>query len=188
MYKIDPIYYLLKFSLRGFFDAELTTAEKNFLNDNLHKHRGVIWLNLTVLIFVYWGLKSCSPETLTTLISSLIAPAMVAGGAWFAISFTGVPSKLIDIAITITFWMFAAFLASLTTMFMAVAFISPWQIWPVLAIIFLGIVLSCILYDTTDGFKVGLDESMFKFSRAALVDFANKGIDPDKKTDVHKRD
>lgn len=171
----DPIYLFLRYLvLRDFFKTSLGEAEQAFLHANIKKHRAILWLNIIASVFICIGLRQAAhPET---LISALIAPVMVMGAAWFAISFGGVPTKLLHIAMKVTFWMFTAFLLSLTAMFLAVALISPWWIWFPLAVIYYGALVSSIMYDTTDGLKVGLDEAVLKHSRAALQYYAQQGV------------
>ena len=179
--KIDPFYYILRYGiLRHFFSASLRKDEESFILENITKHRHAMWVTVGVSISVFISLNN-SPETvINTVVSSLIAPAMLTGSAWFAISFGGIPAKLINIALSVTFWLFMAFLASLTTMFIAVGFVTPPLLWPALVIIYTGVLVSCIQYDTADSLKAGLDEAILKHSRAALTYYKNTGIDVDK--------
>jgi hypothetical protein len=176
---MDPIRALLNLTLRGFLKADLKKDESAFVQDNIRKHRIVLWINLGACVLVYLGLRSTPTNAIGTVITSLLAPVMVLGGAWFAISFGGVPRKLLGIAMSITLWMFMAFLMSLSAMLISVAFVTSFWFWPVLALIYVGTVVACILYDTTDGLKAGLDEAMLKHSRAALMFYEKQGIDPD---------
>jgi uncharacterized membrane protein len=136
----------------------------------------VLWVNVIATIFIYESLRRTSLENVGTVIASLIAPVMVLGTAWFAISFGGVPQRLINIAMSVSFWMFAAFIVSLSAMFIAVAFVTSQYLWPVLAFVYLGALISCIQYDTADGLKAGLDEAVLKHSRAALAYYHKQGI------------
>ncbi|MAF80242.1 hypothetical protein CL629_04150 [bacterium] len=176
---IDPIYWLLRLILRNFINAELTKVEKRFVQNNIDKHRGVIWVNIIVSVFVFLGLSNTPEDTISLVITSLIAPVMVMGAAWFAISFGGIPQKLINIAMSVTFWMFTAFVVSLSAMFIAVGFVTNPYLWPALIIIYLGALFSCIMYDTSDGLKAGLDETQLKHSRAALAYYEKEGIRPE---------
>lgn len=178
MRKIDPFYYLLRLMLRNFFEKDLSSIEKEVVLDNIDKHRRVQWVNLAFSALVIFGLFQTSPEEIGTLINVLIAPVMVMGGAWFGVSFGGIPEKMLDIAIKTTFWMFCAFLLSLSTMFIAIFFITPAILWPVFIMIYVSAVISCITYDTADSLKIGLDEYSLKHSRAALRYYRQKeGID-----------
>jgi hypothetical protein len=128
------------------------------------------------------ALNNTEAGSLNTVITSLIAPVMVMGTAWFAISFGAIPARLLNVSMVITFWMYLAFKLSLTTMFIAIAFIVDPLLWPVLATIYVAIDFSCSLYDTVDALKAGLDEAVLKHSRAALIYYKNKaGINIEEK-------
>lgn len=179
--RLDPFnYWLRRIVLKSFLSVELEKADRAFVEDNINKHRRTMWVNVLVSVGVFWGLRSLEGETFGMLITALLAPVMVMGGSWFAISFGGVPSKLIDTAMSISFWMFTAFVTSFSAMFIAVAMISPWTIWPAMGIIYYGALVACIQYDTADGLKAGLDEAQLNHSRAALRYYAKQGIDPTK--------
>ena len=177
---IDPIYYFLRIILQRFFVVELEKDEKLFLYDNINKHRKVLWINIIASVLVFRGLGSVDIENIDTLILALVAPVMVLGGAWFSISFGGIPAKLIESAMSITFWMLGAFFVSLSAMFLAVGILSPAVLWPVLAFIYFAAIISSIQYDTADGLKAGLDDAILKHSRAALRFYKEKeGINID---------
>lgn len=153
---IDPMYYFLKeVVLRKFLKTDLTDEGKAFVTDNINKHRFVLWISLIAGILVYLGLRR-APENTEIIILSLLAPVMVMGTAWFTISFGAIPTKLLKTAMSVTFWMFTAFLVSLTAMSVAVVYTLPVVIWPVIAIIYIAALFSCIQYHTL---KAGLDES-----------------------------
>jgi len=173
---MEPIAWFLKLIHRGFFSSQLKEEEKAFIKDNIRKHRIVLWINVVAAIFIYESLRRTPLESVGTVIASLIAPVMVLGTAWFSISFGGVPQRLINVAMSVSFWMFTAFVSSLSAMFIAVAFVTSPYLWPVLALIYLGALISCIQYDTADGLKVGLDEAVLKHSRAALAYYHKQGI------------
>ncbi len=180
MRKIDPFYYLLRFILRSFSKKELTPTDEQAILDNIDKHRKVQWVNLFFSGLVIFGLFQTNNEQIGNLINVLIAPVMVMGGAWFGISFGGIPEKMLDVALETTFWMFCAFLISLSTMFIAIFFITPLMLWPVFGMIYLSAVVSCIIYDTADSLKIGLDEYALRHSRAALRYYKQKeGISED---------
>lgn len=177
--KLDPFYWFLKAMLRGFFKVELKSEEVDFISDNIQKHRKVLWINLIAAIFVVLALSKTDAKDIATLITALLAPVMVMGGAWFAISFGAIPAKLMNVSLSCTMWMFTAFLTSLTTMFIAVGFVTPAVVWPVLGIVYLSALFACIQYDTADGMKAGLDEAQLRHSRAAVRYYKKQGIDPD---------
>jgi len=183
MWRLDPFHWMLKGVLRNFFDI-ISWQEVSFVNDNIVKHRKVLWLNVGSAILVIITLRSAESAIVGSLINALIAPVMVMGTAWFAVSFGGVPTKLMKVAMSITFWLFTAFTVSLTTMFLAVGFVSPLTIWPVLLLVYMSAIISCILYDTVDGLKVGLDDAQLKHSRAALLYYKSQGITPQEDGDV----
>lgn len=180
MKSIDPLVLLLRYLvLNKFYKTNLAPEERNFLEDNIDKHRKVLWINFLGILIIVIALLNSSSETIIALISALIAPAMLTGTAWFAVSFGGVPAKLITVAMSVTFWMFVAFTLSLSAMFVGVAFISPLILIPLLVVIYIGIIISCIQYDCADGLKAGLDEALLNHSRAALIYYKKKGIEPE---------
>lgn len=173
---MDPIYFFLKSILRNFFSSDLQKEERLFIEENLQKHRKILWLNICAAILIFFGLRMLPFEKTGLVVSSLIAPVMVLGTAWFTISFGGIPQKLIAVAMTVTYWLFAAFSVSLSAMFLAVGFVVSPYLWPVLIFIYLATLIACIQYDTADGLKVGLDDALLKHSRAALRYYYKQGI------------
>lgn len=169
---MDPFFWVaLSFSyfLLG-KKYKLNQTESLFILDNVAKHRLVLWVNLLGGSLVYHSLVGSTPEQLSALINVLLAPAFITGGAWFAITFGGVPEKLLDAALIITFWMLSAFSLSLTTMGVAVYFSlnGSWMLLSVILFINLSVILSAIMYDNIDGLKVGLDEALKSNSQANL--------------------
>jgi len=160
--------------LRQFLSAGLDGGEKEFLAQNIEKHRRVIWITIVMGIFALYGVASA--DEVSTLVLALIAPVTVMGAAWFAVSFGAIPKKLISEAMAVTFWMFLGFMTSLMAMFIAVGYISPAPLWPVLALIFISTMISCIKYDTADGLKAGLDEAMLTHSRYAIEYYRKSGV------------
>jgi hypothetical protein len=182
---VDPIYLILKeVVMKRFFSVDLTPAEKEFVYENMDKQRRALWITLILTVGVYIGLTQINQENISSVIVSLIAPVTVMGAAWFAVSFGSIPRKLIDTSMSITFWMFTAFATSLAAMIVAVGFITPPIIWPALAIIFIGAIISCVQYDTADGLKAGLDEAILKHSRAALLFYLKQGIEVGEEEEV----
>jgi hypothetical protein len=178
----DPILLLLRFVvLRHFWLADLEKSEQSFVAENTKKHRVCLWITIVSSSLVLWGLSTVPNESLGTVIGGLLGPVVVFGGAWFFVSFGGIPIKLLRVAMSITLWMFSAFCVSLATMFIAVGFVSPPQIWPVLAFVFIAGWIACVRYDTADGLKAGLDEAQLHHSRAALTYYRNMGIEPTEK-------
>lgn len=179
--KIDPVYLLLQnVVLARFIRGDITREERCFVFDNIEKHRRAMWINLICSTLVVWGLFKAPKDHVDGLIAALLGPVLVFGGAWFALSFGGIPKRIIDVAMSITFWMFMAFLTSMTTMFLVVAYVSPFPFWPVLALIYCAAYVACVQFDTADGFKAGLDEANLNCSRATLTYLEKKhGIVPD---------
>lgn len=177
--QIDPCYLVVKLILRPFNTGNLAEPEAAFVAENARKHANVLWLNLVAIVLVAFGLGNASDEAIGQIINALIAPVMVMGAAWFGISFGGVPRQLMNIAMLITFWMFTAFSISLTTMFVAVVYSVHPIMWPVFIIVYVGALTSCILYDTTDGLKVGLDEAVLLHSRYGIAHYRKEGVNLD---------
>lgn len=176
MKKFDPIVIFLQFILRKFLSKKLSEENKAFIADNMRKHRLVLWLNLPISVLVFLSLLYTPPENVSTVIMALLAPVMVLGGAWFAISFGAVPAELLDAAMEITFWMFTAFVASLSAMFLAVGFVASPFLWPVLTLIYFAAIASCIQYDTADGLKAGLDQAVLTHARYAVAFYQKQGV------------
>lgn len=177
MKKLDPLYWILKsLILRKFFKVELLEEESMFVMENLDKHRMVLWITIAISIGVYFGLRTIDVQNISAIIFALIAPVTVMGTAWFALSFGAIPKKLIQTSMSVTFWMYLAFMVSLSAMIISVGFITSLYIWPALGIIFIGVIISSIQYDTADGLKAGLDEAILKHSRAALIYYEKHGI------------
>lgn len=180
--RIDPIYILLdrlifeplfrppKRSIPGEFE-QLTAADIDFLIENLKKHRRVLWLNLALVVYLaFYGLNAILKHgDPAVVVTGLLAPAMITGGAWYAVSFGGIPEKFINSAFVLTFCMFLSFTLSMTLLVALLCKLTPWPI----GIFFLvpayaGLYIASILYDNLDGLKIGLDTALLKFSRAAL--------------------
>lgn len=178
MTRIDPIYWLVRLILKPFYEANLVAHEKAFVEENARKHANILWLTLIVSLIAFWGLQRTPREDFDRILLALTAPLAVTGLAWYSITFGGIPQRLISIAMWITFLLFLAFMVSLSTMFIALLFIVDWLIWPSLALIYVGLTLCGILYDTSDGLKAGLDEALLKHSRAALLFYEEQGIVP----------
>lgn len=179
--RIDPVFWLVKFINKPFFDSNLIAWEYDFVIKNVRKHRKIVWANIIIIPFIWYGLNliksgDVSAE-ISTIIVALLAPAMVTGAAWFAISFGGIPSKLLDTAMHITFWMFLSFTLSMTIMTVAMIHITHPVFWIGFIVIEVGVIISSMLYDNADGLKIGLDDTMLKHSRAALAYYKKMGIE-----------
>lgn len=177
--KYDPFFWIIRLILDGFFRADLGQRERVFIEDNISKHRKVLWITSLTSVLILLGLQSSSKEDLGLLISSLIAPVMVMGSAWFSISFGGIPAKLISVAMSVTFWIFTAFMVSFVAMLTAVCFVLNIVMMPALALIGVGVVCGCIQYDTADGLKSGLDDAQLTHSRYAIANYKNQGVTPE---------
>lgn len=176
MKHIDPFYWYLRLALRKLQGTMLHKEEVAFVQENINKHRKVQWVNFFCAVLVFFSLRSIDTNEMSTVIMALLAPVMVMGTAWFAISFGAIPARLIEFSMSITFWMYTAFKVALSTMFLAIAFTTPVLLWPVLLLIYVAVDFSCAQYDTADGLKAGLDEALLKHSRAALIYYQREGI------------
>lgn len=157
---IDPLYWVAFYISAPILRYPLLAKEISFVHDNIHKHRRVLWMNVATMLLVWWGLRGRGKDEMNALINSLMAPAFITGGAWFAITFGGVPTKLLPLALNITLWMFAAFTIAMTTMLTSLSFILPWQLLIVFGFILFAIIVSAARYDNVDGLKVGLDDAL----------------------------
>ena len=191
----DPVYWFLdRIIFKNLFvprtiqsdgtikKEHMEESETTFLLANLQKHRLILWLNLlTLFTLSYHGYDSLIGNNENAdpalLVSGLLAPAMITGAAWFAISFGGISEKFLDYAARyLTFALFSAFTLSLTLLSFLLISISPWQIGVIIVVVYAGIYYPCVLYDNLDGLKVGLDTTMLKFSRASLNYYQKHGL------------
>ena len=180
--RLDPMKMVLYFGVfRQLFAPKrpnlagpvlLEEAEKDFLRENLEKHRQVLWINFSLIIYlIAFGISSLkSSGDRETVISGLLAPAMVTGTAWYTVSFAGIPTQFQTIAIVLTRFMFLAFSMSMTLLISLLCSITN----PILSIfvlipVYVSLYIASILYDTMDGLKIGLDLSLLKMSRAQVL-------------------
>jgi hypothetical protein len=188
--RFDPIYQLLdrlvfqglfqppKRSVHGAFE-QITAADTDFLLENLRKHRIVLWLNLILGGYLAASgldaiLKHGDPAVVVT---GLLAPAMITGGAWYAVSFGGIPEKFISSAFVLTFCMFLAFTLSMTLLISLLCKLTPWPVGTLFLLpTYAGLYVASMLYDNLDGLKIGLDTALLKFSRASLNFYQKHGL------------
>jgi hypothetical protein len=188
--RVDPIYIFLdrlvfqrlfqppKRSVQRQFE-QVAAAEIDFLVENLNKHRIILWLNIILTGYLAaYGLdailKHGDPAVVVT---GLLAPAMITGGAWYAVSFGGIPEKFINSALVLTFCMFLAFTLSMTLLISLLCKLTPWPIGAFFLIpMYGGLYIASVLYDNLDGLKIGLDTALLKFSRAALNYYQKHGL------------
>lgn len=174
--KIDPIYWVLRLLHLIFTLAPLEAHERAFVEDNVLKHQIVTWVTIGAAYLVHRGLREVPQSAIGIIIAALAGPAILLGAAWFTVSLGAIPEKLRSVGMLITGSMFASFMVALVTMFMSTMYITPAPINIVLALVFAGIVISGILYDTADGLKVGLDEAVLRHSRYAVSFYRKQGI------------
>jgi hypothetical protein len=164
--------------MRGEFE-QITTADADFLVENLNKHRLILWLNIILAGYlVAYGLDAILRSgDQAIVVTGLLAPAMITGGAWYAVSFGGIPEKFISSALVLTFCMFLAFTLSMTLLIALLCKLTPWPIGVFFLVpMYAGLYVSSILYDNLDGLKIGLDTALLKFSRAALNYYQKHGL------------
>jgi hypothetical protein len=176
MRKIDPIVWFLDFFFQAFLGANLDNDETVFVQANINKHRKALWINVFASVFVFLGVRDTSKESILPLVTSLLGVVAVTGIAWYTISFGRIPKKLMNVAMLTTFYMFVAFLVSLTSSTLVVASVVSVWFWPVLALIYLFFILASIYYDTADGFQSGQDALALKGSRYAIEFFKAQGV------------
>ncbi|PIR04376.1 MAG: hypothetical protein COV59_00835 [Candidatus Magasanikbacteria bacterium CG11_big_fil_rev_8_21_14_0_20_39_34] len=176
---LDPFYLLLRFVvLRRLYKANLSPAQFAFLEDNTGKQRLSLWVTLIVSVPLYFGVVQ-SEGNQDRLLMGMIGFVAVTGSGWYVLSFGGIPAKLLDAAMEITFYMWTSFVCALTATLLVLITMFPPLCWPALFIIYLGAIFSGMQYDTTDGMKIGLDETLQRHSRAALQYYKREGIHPD---------
>jgi hypothetical protein len=188
--RFDPIYLFLdclvfqrlfqppKRSVPGEFE-QITAADTDFLVENLNKHRLILWLNVILAGYLSaFGLDAILKHgDAAVVVTGLLAPAMITGGAWYAVSFGGIPEKFISSALVLTFCMFLAFTLSMTLLIALLCRLTPWPIGAFFLLpMYGGLYVASILYDNLDGLKIGLDTALLKFSRAALNYYQKHGL------------
>ncbi|HEX3528798.1 MAG TPA: hypothetical protein VH988_17190 [Thermoanaerobaculia bacterium] len=187
--KIDPLFWILdrwifeslfrpsKKNVPGEYE-ELDYADADFLVENLLKHRFILWLNIILAVYmILFGLAAIFKMGKSELvITGLLAPAVITGGAWYNLTFGGISEKFLGTAMRLTRWMFLAFSLSMTLLMALLCYLSPWPVAFVLGLIYIGLYVASILYDNVDGLKIGLDTTMLRFSRASLNYYQKHGL------------
>src|SRR5437660_925957 len=158
--QIDPVYQFLdRVVFRGLFQPpkrsipgefeQITAADIDFLVENLNKHRAVLWLNLILAGYlIVHGLDAILRHgDPAVVVTGLLAPAMITGGAWYAVSFGGIPEKFISSALVLTFCMFLSFTLSMTLLIALLCKLTPWPVGLfILVPMYAGLYVSSILY------------------------------------------
>lgn len=179
--RFDPLYIVLdRVICRGLFVPQrkgnairIPESDELMILDNIKKHRWIAWVNAFSAVYMaFFGLDTIlnvDDVDVSIIVTGLLAPAMVTGSAWFNVSFGGIPSTYIRSALLITSTMFLSFSLSITLLTVILIGIVHWAIAACILIpIYLALYIACILYDNTDGLKIGLDETQLKFSRAMI--------------------
>jgi len=188
--RIDPIYIFLdRILFKSLFQPPkannpyefeiIEEAQTDFLVENMKKHRIILWIN--ILLATFLGLHGLdvilSTGNTSIVVTGLLAPAMITGAAWYAISFGGIPEKFISIAFTLTLCMFLSFTLSMTLLTCLLVSITPWFIGVFVIIpIYLTLYTASMLYDNVDGLKIGLDSTLLKMSRASISFYRKHGL------------
>ena len=172
----DPLYWLAFALCLPVLTVPLNRYESKIVELNIRKHRQVLWMTAALGALAWYGIGKADKKDLNELVVALLAPAFVTGGAWFAVTFGGVQEKLLDAAIGLTKWMFAAFSVSLVTMFIALAQILPWPLTIVIGAIIALVLLSAVTYDNVDSLKIGLDDALRRHSLTMLAKLGSEGI------------
>ncbi len=165
---LDPLYWIASLLCWPVLSVKLQTNETYIVLKNVEKHRQVLWANVLFGYLAWYGINQADSTRIGELVSLLLAPALVTGSAWFAISFGGVQEKLLDAAIDLTKWMFMAFTISLVTMAIALFMIVPWPVAVVVGFIIFLVAFAAITYDNVDSLKIGLDDALRRHSLTML--------------------
>lgn len=160
-----------KLLLTPFASSILTAEQTAFLQENADKHLRVLITLVILTPLMVLGLMQAKSETLPVLVGGLAAPVFVTGGAWFVVTFGAVPDALLGVAMILTRRLFTAFLVSLTLCFIAVGWVSPWPLWPILAIVWWLTWSAAFLYDCIDGLKTGLEPALLENARYGTTFF-----------------
>lgn len=188
--RIDPIYLFFdRFLFKSLFQPPkasdpnqfeiIEESQIDFLVQNMKKHRVILWINIFIAIFLsVYGLEIIlKTGDAGIVVTGLLAPAMITGAAWFAISFGGIPEKFISIAFTLTLCMYLSFTLSMTILTCLLVAITPWSIGVLIIIpIYITLYIASMLYDNVDGLKIGLDSSLLKMSRASINYYRKHGL------------
>lgn len=188
--RVDPIYLFLdRILFKSLFQPPkannpeeyeiIEEAQVDFLVENMKKHRLILWINILLAVFLtFYGLEVLLNQGSTAIVvTGLLAPAMITGGAWYAISFGGIPEKFISIAFTLTLCMFLSFTLSMTLLTCLLVAITPWFIGIFIILpIYITLYIASMLYDNVDGLKIGLDSTLLKFSRASINYYRKHGL------------
>src|ERR1051325_160233 len=157
---------------------QLTLADIDFLIENLKKHRLILWINLLLTVYLSAGgldaiFRSGDQGIVVT---GLLAPAVITGAAWYAVSFGGIPEKCIGTALILTTLMFLSFSLSMTLLTALLCKLTPWPVGLFILIpVYAALYIASLLYDNLDGLKIGLDSTLLKFSRASLAYYQKHG-------------
>jgi ABC-type multidrug transport system fused ATPase/permease subunit len=173
----DPLYWFAFMLCLPVLSVNLNKYEAAIIRQNIRKHRTVFWITLAGGLFVWYGISISEKDKLGELVSAMLAPSVVTGTAWFAISFGGVQEKLLKAAIDLTKWMFAAFILSLVTMAIALIQIVSWPVAIVVCFIIGLVIFSAITYDNVDSLKIGLDDALRRHSLTMLYKLYSDGIE-----------
>lgn len=177
---IDPFNILMRHVvLARFFRSDLAPEEMLFIQDNIKKHRKIYWWTTIFLVPMSLGVFDLDESVRIGLLTTMISPVLLLGSAWFGVSFGGVPAKLVEVAMSVTFWMYLSFKISFVMMYILLLSVTSVMLWPVWTLIMVGTFFACEMYDTADGFKTGLDEAQLRHSRAALCYYKQQGISPE---------
>lgn len=175
----DPFFWLVLLLFYPILKSNLDQKEAHIIEMNINKHRHVMWVSFICSVLFWFGLTTINDTSLyQTLIIAFLAPLIVTGGAWYTITFGGVPESSIKAAVGLTKWIFTAFSVSLISTLITLSFIFPWQITFIFSFIVFLVLWTAITFDNVDSLKIGLDDSLRKQSLTTLASLAKKGIYP----------
>jgi len=173
---LDPLYLLAYILCYPVLRVNLNAYEAAIIRQNIRKHRAVFWITLFGGSLAWYGVSISPKGNMGEIVAAMLAPSVVTGTAWFAISFGGVQEKLLKAAIDLTKWMFAAFMLSLVTMAIAIMQVVSWPVslvvWSIIALV----IFSAITYDNVDSLKIGLDDALRRHSLTMLYKLHTDGI------------
>jgi hypothetical protein len=172
----DPLYWLAYALCYPVLRVNLNAYEAAIIRQNIKKHRIVFWITVLGGGLAWYGISISDRDKMGEIVAAMLAPSVVTGTAWFAISFGGVQEKLLDAAIGLTKWMFAAFTLSLVTMAIAIMQVVSWPVALVVWAIIALVIFSAITYDNVDSLKIGLDDALRRHSLTMLLKLHSDGI------------
>lgn len=177
--RFDLVFQLQWLIVKQLFYKNRNSVEKSeeeFLTGNANIHRWVVWVNLILVTIIQLSTKDLN--MLSNNIHLLVFTAvivLISGMSWFTFSMSGIPIKFIKageifrITLLICLTISSTLLISITVTNLSVLYTL------VIVGIYICFIQIVFMFDHLDGLKIGLDQSLFKYSKA-IFDYHNIDI------------